>query len=80
MDVYNLVSFTGIFVLIGFAWLLSADRKNMNWRVIGWGIFLQMLIGLFVFGRLVLAPGQVSEKRMSRYLAPDLLWLVVCGS
>jgi len=80
MDVYNLVSFTGIFVLIGFAWLLSADRKNMNWKVIGWGIFLQMLIGLFVFGRLALAPGQVSEKRMSKYLAPDLLWLVVCGS
>ena len=35
MDVYNLVSFAGIFVLIGFAWDLSADKKNMNWRVIG---------------------------------------------
>lgn len=92
MDIYNLVSFAGIFVLIGFAWVLSADKKNMNWRVIGWGIGLQILIALFifvvpagsklflvvndivvsilesasagakfVFGRLALAPGQVSE-------------------
>ena len=49
MDIYNLVSFAGIFVLVGFAWLLSADRKNMNFRVIGWGIGLQMLIGVFIF-------------------------------
>ena len=49
MDVYNLVSFVGIFVLIGFAWVLSADKKNMNWRVITWGIGLQILIALFIF-------------------------------
>jgi CNT family concentrative nucleoside transporter len=92
MDIYNLVSFAGIFVLLGFAWILSADKKNMNWRVIGWGIGLQILIALFifvvpagsklflivndivvsildsasagakfVFGRLALPPGQVSD-------------------
>jgi CNT family concentrative nucleoside transporter len=49
MDIYNLVSFAGIFVLIGFAWVLSADKKNMNWRVIGWGIGLQILVGFFIF-------------------------------
>lgn len=49
MDIYNLVSFAGIFVLLGFAWLLSAERRNMNWRVIGWAIGLQILIALFVF-------------------------------
>jgi len=49
MDIYNLVSFAGIFVLTGFAWVLSADRKNMNWRVIFWGIALQILIAVFVF-------------------------------
>jgi CNT family concentrative nucleoside transporter len=49
MDVYNLVSFAGIFVLIAFAWVLSCDRKNMNWRVIGWGIGLQLLIASFIF-------------------------------
>jgi len=49
MDSYNLVSFAGIFVLIGFAWLLSNDRRNMNWKVIFWGIVLQLLFAVFVF-------------------------------
>jgi CNT family concentrative nucleoside transporter len=49
MDIYNLVSFSGIFVLIGFAWLLSREKGNMNWKVIIWGIALQMLIALFIF-------------------------------
>jgi len=49
MDVYNLVSFAGIFVLVGFAWILSADKKNMNFKVIIWGIALQILFALFIF-------------------------------
>ncbi|MCK4527459.1 nucleoside transporter [candidate division WOR-3 bacterium] len=92
MDIYNLISFFGIFVLIGIAWLLSTNKRNMNWRVILWGIILQLCIALFVFvfpggsklflflndfvvrvldsatagskfvfGRLALPPGQVSE-------------------
>jgi CNT family concentrative nucleoside transporter len=49
MSVYNLVSFLGIFVIAGFAWLLSANRKVVNWRVVGWGIGLQFLFALFIF-------------------------------
>lgn len=49
MEPYNLVSFTGIFVLIGMAWLFSTNRKRMNWHVIGWGIGIQMLFALFIF-------------------------------
>ncbi|MGA1978937.1 MAG: Na+ dependent nucleoside transporter N-terminal domain-containing protein, partial [Sedimentisphaerales bacterium] len=49
MDIYNLVSFSGIFVLIGFAWLLSREKRNMNWKVIIWGVILQMIIAFFVF-------------------------------
>jgi CNT family concentrative nucleoside transporter len=49
MDIYNLVSFAGIFVLIGFAWILSAEKKNMNWRVILWAIGLQLIVGFFIF-------------------------------
>jgi CNT family concentrative nucleoside transporter len=49
MDIYNLVSFTGMFVLIGFTWILSSDKRNMNFRVIGWGIGLQILIAVFIF-------------------------------
>lgn len=45
----NIASLAGIFLLLGFAWLLSADRRNLNWRVIGWGIGLQLLFAVFVF-------------------------------
>jgi len=49
MDIYNLVSFAGIFALLAFAWLLSAQRRNMNWRVIAWAVGLQILVALFIF-------------------------------
>lgn len=49
MDVYNLVSFSGIVLLAGFAWLLSNNRKRINWRVVFWGISLQLLFAFFVF-------------------------------
>ncbi len=49
MELYNLVSFTGIFILIGIAWIFSTDRKRMNWSVIGWGIGLQLIFALFIF-------------------------------
>jgi CNT family concentrative nucleoside transporter len=49
MDIYNLISFSGIFVLLGLAWVFSAQRRNINWRVIGWGIGLQLLIAVFIF-------------------------------
>lgn len=49
MDIYNLVSFSGIFVLMGFAWLLSRDKRNMNWRAIILRVTLQIIIALFIF-------------------------------
>ena len=49
MGLYNLVSLAGIFVLLGFAWLISSDRRNVNYRVIIWGILLQLAFGAFVF-------------------------------
>src|SRR4030066_168702 len=45
----KLVSFAGIFVLMGVAWLLSADRRVVNWRVVLWGTGLQILLALFIF-------------------------------
>ena len=49
MDRYNLVSFIGIFFLLGFAWLFSEDRRNMNWRLILWGIGIQIFLAAFIF-------------------------------
>jgi CNT family concentrative nucleoside transporter len=46
---YNIVSFTGIFVLMAFAWMLSTDRKVINWRLIIWGCVLQFIFALFIF-------------------------------
>ncbi len=49
MDIYNLVSFLGIFVLAAFAWLCSSKRRVVNWRVIFWGIALQLFFAIFIF-------------------------------
>lgn len=49
MEMYNLVSFAGIFILIGIGWLFSAHKKSLNWRVIFWGIILQFVFAFFIF-------------------------------
>lgn len=49
MSIYNGISFLGILVIAGFAWLCSSDRKNINWRVVFWGIALQLAAALFIF-------------------------------
>lgn len=49
MDIYNLISFCGIFLLAGFAWLLSTDRRRVNWRLLGWGVGIQMVFAAFIF-------------------------------
>jgi CNT family concentrative nucleoside transporter len=46
---YNLVSFAGIFILLTFAWVLSSDRRTINWRVVFWGVLLQLIFALFIF-------------------------------
>jgi len=47
--VYNLISFLGIFIIMAVAWLLSADRKLINWRLILWGTIIQLAFALFIF-------------------------------
>jgi CNT family concentrative nucleoside transporter len=46
---YNLISFLGIFLLMAVAWVLSSDRKVVNWRVVIWGTAIQLLFALFIF-------------------------------
>jgi len=45
----RLTSLFGILFLTGFAWLLSSNRKTVNWRVVYWGLGLQLIFALFVF-------------------------------
>ena len=49
MSIYNLVSFVGIFILLGLAWLFSSNRRNVNYRVILWAIVLQFIFATFIF-------------------------------
>jgi CNT family concentrative nucleoside transporter len=49
--VERLVSLFGVFAMVGIAWLLSERRRSVNWRIVGWGIGLQLL-----FGAIVLSP------------------------
>jgi len=49
MGIYNVVSLLGVFVIAGFAWLCSSNRRVINWRVIFWGVILQFIVAVFVF-------------------------------
>ena len=49
MESYNFISFAGIFVLLILAWTCSANRRVINWRVILWGVGLQLVLGIFIF-------------------------------
>jgi hypothetical protein len=44
MNVYKLVSLAGLLVLMTVAWVFSENRRRVNWRVIGWGTGLQLLL------------------------------------
>lgn len=49
----RLISFFGLFVMIGLAWLMSSHKSRVSWRVVAAGLGLQ-----FVFALLILkAPG-----------------------
>ena len=49
MTIFNLISLLGMAVLVLIAWVLSAERKNFNWRVVLWGVGLQLVFAAFIF-------------------------------
>ena len=58
----NFISFIGLFVLIGIAWLISEDRKRFPTRVVVWGLVLQLSLPRLPSPRLIEA---VSVDRLS---------------
>jgi CNT family concentrative nucleoside transporter len=44
----RLRSLVGLFALTLIAWLLSMDRRRVPWRVVIWGISLQLVFALFI--------------------------------
>lgn len=51
----RLIGIIGIFVLLGIAWLLSNNRRKIDYRVVVWGIGLQILFAVII---LKTGPGQ----------------------
>ncbi len=49
MDYYNLISLGGILGLMLCAWAFSTNRRNINYRLIFFGLTLQGLIAIFIF-------------------------------
>jgi len=49
MQFYNLLSLIGIFGMLGVAFLLSENRKKVNFRTVWVGVGLQLVFGAFVF-------------------------------
>jgi len=70
LTVDNFRSLFGLFLLCGLAWIFSANRRRMNWRVIGVGIALQLALALFIFkvpvgARLFLWANEIVVKILS---------------
>lgn len=53
----RLISFAGLFVMIGIAWLLSARRRRIDWRIVVTGLALQLALALVI---LRTSPGQAA--------------------
>ncbi|MGB9892896.1 MAG: Na+ dependent nucleoside transporter N-terminal domain-containing protein, partial [Candidatus Saccharicenans sp.] len=49
MGYQNLLSLAGIFFLGLVAWLFSSHKKIINWKVVFWGISLQLLFAFIIF-------------------------------
>lgn len=49
MGIYNLVSFCGIFIIMGLGWLFSTHRRTINWRLLRGALVLQAVFALFIF-------------------------------
>jgi CNT family concentrative nucleoside transporter len=45
----NVLSLVGIAGLCFVAWLGSEDRRQMPWKLIAWGVGIQLVLGLFIF-------------------------------
>ena len=44
-----LQSFLGLLVFVAIAFLFSSEKKKVNWKLVGVGVVLQLVLGLFFF-------------------------------
>lgn len=72
----RLVSFAGLFVMMGIAWLLSSRRRTIQWRTIGGGLALQFVLA---FLTLRTTPGQALFAKLGEVFT-KLLEFVEVGT
>lgn len=49
MDIINILrGIIGLALLIGIAFLLSNNKRSVNWRLVGGGLFLQIIFAIFI--------------------------------
>jgi len=70
------VSFSGLFMMMGLAWLMSSHKRAIQWRIIVGGLALQLA---FAFLTLRTAPGQALFAQLGD-LFTSLLGFVDAGS
>lgn len=66
-----LVSLAGLLVMLFLAWLLSENRRQMNWRLIISGVALELLLGALLLGT---ALGQKSYQVAGRFITLINQW------
>lgn len=44
----RIMSLVGIAAMVGFAWLISENRKKIDWRPVTWGVGAQLLLGAVI--------------------------------
>jgi concentrative nucleoside transporter, CNT family len=80
MDIYNWVSFAGIFGLLIFAWLISRfvfkNTQQVNWHLLSWALFLQCIFALFIF----IVPAGVTLFQTINDLAVTVLGTASAGA
>lgn len=58
----------GVLFILGLAFLLSKDRKAINWKLVGWGIGIQFVLAVFIL------KGQILSEYFSPLGYPSLFF------
>ena len=66
----------GILVLLGIAFLMSNNKRKIDWRLVAWGLGLQLILGLII---LKTKPGYIAFEWMGQKIT-KLLSLADLGS
>jgi CNT family concentrative nucleoside transporter len=56
MPMERAVSVLGLVSMIAIAWLFSTDRRRMPWRIVGWGVAIQLGFGVLLLKTAAGAP------------------------